>query len=73
MEDYNIFKSFTDSLLVSIISIENDYVYNRYKKKRKINKISYMIDDKDLIVDSDDEYDDCNRHNKKMYFITNIM
>lgn len=45
MEKHDIFKSFTESLFDSILIIDD----NRYTKKRKINEISYMTDDKDLI------------------------
>ena len=50
----NIYKSFVYDLL-HIIQIIEDNPILRYSKKRKIDKISYVIDDHAIIYESDDD------------------
>ena len=56
MDENNILSSFTRDLFDSIDNIDNDKL--RFSKKRKIDEITYMVDDESIIYDSDSETED---------------
>ena len=73
MENYDIFKSFTDSFFDSITIIEDNSECKRYTKKRKIDEISYMTDEKDLINENMDEDIDDDFDEEYYLYINNKM
>jgi hypothetical protein len=56
MDENNILNYFTRDLFDSIHNIDNDKL--RFSKKRKIDEITYMVDDESIIYDSASETED---------------
>lgn len=56
MDDDNILSSFTRDLFDSIYNIDNDKL--RFSKKRKIDEITYMVDERSIIYDSESDDED---------------